>query len=157
MIRHMSRLSLFLILIVFSVDSGFVAASEQIVDEMGIRQIVGTSISHELSADLNDDDTDDRLIAAGSCGNAGCTYFCFVKLSQDQYRYIGTVFLHRLGFEVLKTKHNGMSDLLSYSRLNASEGSLLRHEFNGSEYEVTTTASGSSELFNLLRSNVRDR
>lgn len=153
----MSRLSIFVILIVFTVDLRIVVASEQIVDEMGIQQIVGTSISHELSADLNDDDTDDRLIAAGACGNAGCTYFCFIKLSEDQYRYIGTVFLHRLGFEVLKTKHNGMSDLLSYSRRNAAEGSLLRHEFNGSEYEVTATASGNSGLFNLLRSNVRDR
>lgn len=125
-------------------------STAETVDEGGVQRIAGSDVAHELSVDLNDDRVADRLIASTDCGNAGCTYFCFVRLGDNEYRFVGQIFLHRLGFEVLKTEHNGLSDILSYSRVNAAEGSLLRHAFNGAEYEIASSVTGSSGLFDLL-------
>ena len=120
----------------------------------GVQQIVGDAVSHELSVDLNNDGTNDRLIGTTDCGSAGCTYFCFVTLSSTEYAFAGSIFLHRLGFEVLQTQHNGLSDILSYSRISAAEGSLVRYEFNGEEYVATSSVTGSSGLFDLLRPSI---
>jgi hypothetical protein len=70
-----------------------------------------------------------------SCGNAGCEYYIFKKTDAKSYTFVTTIFLHRVGFQFLKTKHHGFNDILSYHHMSASEGELAHFEFDGKQYE----------------------
>lgn len=126
------------------------------LDESEIERVVNESISHELLIDLNGDGIQDRMIASTDCGNAGCTYYCFLA-DRAEYRFIGSLFLHRLGFEVMKTKHNGVMDILAYARGSAFDGALIRYEFNGTQYVIASTVEGNSGLFELIRPTSLDQ
>ena len=111
------------------------------------------TISDEFEVDLNDDNKPEKLIGV-TCGNGGCEYYCFKNLDAQKYKFIGTIWLHRMGFEVLKTNHNGFNDILSYWHSNAAEGILKRDEFDGKEYRNTVSINIESKLFNILRTTV---
>lgn len=107
-------------------------------------------VSHSFEIDLNSDGENDKLIGV-TCGNAGCCYYVFVRTDSKSYSYKGTVHLHSNGFEILRTSHNGMNDLLAYWRLGADGGYIVRYEHDGSIYKETVRANVTSRAFQLLR------
>jgi hypothetical protein len=76
------------------------------------------------------------VAATEDCGNAGCDFYIFKKAQGKSYLYLTNLFLDCGGFQFLKTKHHGLNDMLSYSHLSAAEGTLLREEFDGKNYQT---------------------
>jgi hypothetical protein len=83
----------------------------------------------------------DLLFVAASqdCGNAGCNFYVFRNLGSSSYEYLTAVFLDHGAFAFLKTKHHGLNDILSYHRWSATDGSLYRLEFDGTNYREIGT------------------
>jgi hypothetical protein len=78
--------------------------------------------------------TDLLFVAATSeCGNAACDYFAFRKKGSE-YEYITTLSTQANGFQFLKTKHHGMSDILDYHHMSAGQGLLSTLKFDGKNY-----------------------
>jgi hypothetical protein len=75
------------------------------------------------------------VAATENCGNAGCDFYVFKKAQGKSYEFLTKVFLNHGGFQFLKTKHHGLNDILSYSHLSAAEGTLVRDEFDGTNYQ----------------------
>ncbi|MFZ1974512.1 MAG: hypothetical protein WAU89_16830 [Candidatus Acidiferrales bacterium] len=71
-----------------------------------------------------------------ACGNAGCDFYVFKKAQGRSYLYLTNLFLDCGGFQFLNTKHHGLNDILSYSHLSAAEGTLVREEFDGKNYQT---------------------
>lgn len=76
------------------------------------------------------------VAATENCGNAGCDFYIFKKAQGKSYQYLPNLFLDCGGFQFLKTKHHGLNDILSYSHLSAAEGTLVRQEFDGKNYQT---------------------
>jgi len=115
----------------------------------------GETIGDEFEVDLNDDEKPDYLIG-DLCGNGGCRYHIFNNLGNGKYQYIGEHGLQRGQFEVLKTMHNGFSDILAFFHSSAETGSFSRFEFNGNKYITTASFQEVSyDLFKLLRPTVK--
>ena len=56
-----------------------------------------------------------------------------------------------MGFEILKTSHNGINDILAYIKSNVAEGSLVRYEHDGKTYIVKMQVKSQKEAFELIR------
>jgi hypothetical protein len=97
----------------------------------------GEQVSQSLEIDLNSDGENDKLIGV-TCGNAGCNYYVFIKTGGNSYIHKGSIFLNAMGFEILKTSHRGINDILAYIRSNVNEGALVRYEHDGRTYIVKT-------------------
>jgi len=116
-----------------------------------VHSITSENINDEFEADLNDDGRTEHLVGV-LCGNGGCQYYCFENIEGQKFRFIGLLFIQHGGFEVLKTKHHGFNDILSYSHSSAGSGSLTRYEFDGEQYQAKTYIKEvSSNFFELLR------
>jgi uncharacterized protein YecT (DUF1311 family) len=109
------------------------------------------TIGSELEVDLNDDGKDEYL-AGALCGNGGCEYHYFMNLGNNKYKYLGVFDLHRMGFEILKAKHNGFNDIWGYWHGGGGIGYLTRYEFNGQEYSKKASVEVNENVFDLLRS-----
>ena len=112
-----------------------------------VNSVSGETIGDEFEVDLNGDEKPEYLIG-DLCGNGGCQYHIFKNLSNGKYQYIGVTFLQRGQFEVLKTMHNGFSDILGFNHSSATTASLSRSEFNGIKY--VTTVSFQEVSYDLL-------
>jgi hypothetical protein len=125
------------------------------IDRKDLREFV-SSICHEpiddeFEVDLNDDGRPERLMGV-TCGNGGCQYNCFMNLGEERFKFIGSLFINRRGFEVLRTKHGGVHDILGYWHTSAESGSLTRYEFDGEKYGVKKRIDNvSPSFFELLR------
>jgi hypothetical protein len=158
--RKWVQYSAFFLLINLSVLFVFAGESTQVFDKSNldikdlhafVRSLTLDNMSDEFETDLNDDGKPETLIGV-LCGNGGCQYYCFENIGDQKFKFIGSLFIHRSGFEILKTKHNGFSDILSYSHSSAASGSLTRYEFDGQKYHAKTCLKEvSSSLFELLR------
>jgi len=116
-----------------------------------VRSVTSENIDDQFEIDLNDDGKLECLIGV-LCGNGGCQYYCFENMGNQKFRSIGSLFIQRGGFEVLKTKHHGFNDILNYSHSSAKSGSLTRYEFDGRQYQAKTCLKEvSSSFFQLLR------
>ena len=118
-----------------------------------VENVSGETVSDTFNTDLNDDSLSDKFVGV-TCGTGGCEYHCFLRHSGENYAYIGNLLLNKDGFEILKTKHNGINDILAYWHLSGSEGELIRFEYDGHNFKRKSTIKGSSELFNLLQPSV---
>jgi hypothetical protein len=125
------------------------------IDRKDLREFVNSichePIDDEFEVDLNEDGRPERLLGV-ACGNGGCQYNCFMSLGEERFKFIGSLLINRGGFEVLKTKHEGVHDILSYWHTSAESGSLTRYEFDGKEYGVKKRIDNvNSIFFELLR------
>lgn len=143
---------LFIVTYAATVKKGTFNSESDILDF--VKKSTFEVISDTFSLDLNDDSIPDKLIGI-TCGTGGCVYYCFLRNLTNSYNFIGTLSIHRLGFEILKTKHFGLNDILSYWHMNAGEGVLSRIEYNGNEYKLKYHTTVSSELFNLFEPNIK--
>ncbi len=115
----------------------------------------GETIGDEFEIDLTNDEKPEFLIG-DLCGNGGCQYHIFKNLGGGKYQYVGATFLQRGQFEVLKTMHNGFSDILGFSHAGGGLGSFTRYEFDGSKYVVKASLRDISyDFFGLLRPTIK--
>ena len=115
-----------------------------------VEEASGETLRNEFRLDLNGDGADEVFLGV-TCGNAGCNYYLFSDAGRDNHKFLGTIALHRLGFEVLKSSSFGFPDILSYWRGNVATGGLTRYEFDGKMYVPIATSSGGSDLYKLLK------
>ncbi len=115
-----------------------------------VENISTKKVSEAFQIDLTGDGGAEELIGV-LCGNGGCVYYVFMNLGAEKYKFSGSVFLQKSGFEVLSNKRHGFHDILAYTHLNARTGNLFRLEFNGSKYLKTVSFIVNPELFELLR------
>ncbi len=97
--------------------------------------------------DINDDKKLDLIAGERWSGNAGGTYFIFLKEEQG-HRLLGSIFLHPQGFQLLQKKHNGIRDILNYHHLSAFDGNLYTYHFDGKSYVETSRKHIESKDFN---------
>jgi hypothetical protein len=89
----------------------------------------------------------DLLASANSGGgNAGNSYSVFLN-NGAAYKYAGEIFLHDQAFEVLKTKHFGVNDILAYLRDGADSGVLVTYEYDGKQFLSKTTVKIKADEF----------
>jgi hypothetical protein len=75
------------------------------------------------------------VAATEDCGNAGCNFYVFKKTQGKSYQYLTKIFLNHNGFQFLKTRHHGLNDILFYAHDSAAQGTLVRYEYDGKNYE----------------------
>jgi hypothetical protein len=158
--KKLIQFSAFLLLMVLPGLSPYADESRKVFDKSNldkrdlhafVQSITSENISDQFEIDLNDDGKPEYLIGV-LCGNGGCQYYCFENMDNQKFTFVGSLFIQRGGFEVLKTKHHGFNDILNYSHSSAKSGSLTRYEFNGQQYEVKSCLREvSSSFFELLR------
>jgi hypothetical protein len=108
-----------------------------------------------IQRDLNDDGVKDLLVGLKCSPGKACLYYCFIK-AKKKYITAGTVYFDRSCAEILKTKHNGLCDILAYMAKDDETGNLVRYEFNGSKYEMAGSVRGTNKLKKLIRAPAKD-
>ncbi|MFC1586622.1 hypothetical protein ACFL5V_13830 [Fibrobacterota bacterium] len=103
-----------------------------------------------VRTDLDNDGDRDLMVGAECNPGSPCMYYCFQNTEED-YTLAGMVALDKCCFEVLKTQHNGFSDILYYSGKDRERGVLIRYEHSGKEWEVRSAYKGSARLMELTR------
>jgi hypothetical protein len=149
-----------LLLIVLPVLSPYADEATRVFDKSSlgkkdlhafVQSMTSENINDQFEIDLNDDGRPEYLIGV-LCGNGGCQYYCFENMGNQKFRFAGSLFIQRGGFEVLKAKHHGFNDILNYSHSSAGTGTLTRYEFNGQQYQAKICLKEvSSSFFELLR------
>lgn len=158
--RILMQYSAFLLLIVLPVLSPYADESKKAFDKSNlskndlhsfVQSMTSENINDQFEIDLNDDGRAEYLIGV-LCGNGGCQYYCFENMDNRKFSFVGSLFIQRGGFEVLKAKHHGFNDILNYSHSSAGSGILTRYEFDGQQYQAKICLKEvSSSFFELLR------
>ena len=99
--------------------------------------------------DINDDKKLDLFAGERWSGNAGGTYFIFLKENKG-YRLLGKIYLHPQGFQLLEKKHNGLRDILNYHHLSAFDGYLFTYHFDGKNYVKVSKKNMESKAFDAV-------
>jgi len=104
------------------------------------KEFVRESGATRFSIDINGDNRSDLFVSAqDGSGNAGRMYFVFFT-SKEQYVYGGEIFLHPLAFQIMKSKHHGVSDIFVYRRNSSDNGNLEEYHFNGTQFEMIASS-----------------
>jgi len=114
-----------------------------------LKKTTGSARFKILDLDINADNNKDLLIGVDCNSLQPCLHYVFI-IKNKTYLQKGTVLLEKNKFEILKKKHQEMSDILFYQKKNNVSGLLIRYEFDGKKYAVKSSIAVSHNIESLL-------